>query len=471
MNTASPVETPAHIMPRGLLKGWIIILVAAVLSFGLFQILPYDENARKGISLLFFIATLWLTEAIHVTVAALLVPVLAVLIGIPAETDGKLVPISTVKALSDFANPIIFLLFGSFALTTALRVQKLDRKIAMWIITISRGHLGAAVLMMFAATAVLSMWISNVTTVTMMLPLALGLLSHMDTVRERKTFVFILLGIAYSASIGGLGTLVGSPPNVITAKAIGYDFSDWMKVGLPMMLLLFPAMLASLYLVLRPALNQKITFQTENIRWTGMRITAMLLFVGTALAWVCSKNISDHLGISQPDTWIAMVTACLVVITGTASWKDVANNTDWGVLLLVAGGLTLSGILKDSGTSLVLGQALAGAFGHASAFLILVLVATFLIILTEFTSNTATAALMVPVFAAIAGQVGVPKEMLVLVVGIGASCAFMLPVATGPNAVVFGTGHIRQSEMMRVGLVLNIMCIVLVPAFIYWYFH
>ena len=180
--------------------------------------------------------------------------------------------------------------------------------------------------------------------------------------------------------------------------------------------------------------------------------------------------MTENFGISQPDTWIAILAACMVVILGTATWKQVAENTDWGVLYLFGGGLTLSAVLKDSGSSLVLGQTLANAFGDSSPLVIIFVVATFIIFLTEFTSNTASAALLVPVFAAIADQMGMPKEILVIVIGIGASCAFMLPVATPPNAIVFGTGHIQQSEMMKVGFVLNIMCIFLVSLFIYWFF-
>src|SRR5690606_16779098 len=235
-----------------------------------------------------------------------------------------------------------------------------------WIISMSGGHLGISVLAIFAVTALLSMWISNTATAAMMLPLALGLLSHLDVSKDRKTFVFILLGIAYSASIGGLGTLVGSPPNAIAAKAIGYDFADWMKIGLPMMLILLPAMLISLYIVLRPKLNHKIKFVTEDIPWTTTRIATMLLFICTALAWIFSKKLTEMFSISQPDTWIALLAACLVVILGTATWKQIAENTDWGVLYLFGGGLTLSAILKDSGSSLVLGQTVANAFGDAS---------------------------------------------------------------------------------------------------------
>ena len=468
--TEPNLATPTNAMPKGALKGWIIIIIAALVSLGLYNILPYDQNANKGLALLTFIAILWLTEAIHITITALLVPVLAVLLAMPMAKGDEIVPISTQAALATFADPVIFLFFGGFALATALHIQKLDKKIAMWIISMSGGHLGISVLAIFAVTAGLSMWISNTATAAMMLPLALGLLSHLDVAKERKTFVFILLGIAYSASIGGLGTMVGSPPNAIAAKALDYDFADWMKIGLPMMFIILPAMLISLYLVLRPKLNHKVQFVTEDIPWTGTRIATMLLFICTAIAWIFSKKLTEMFGITQPDTWVAVVAACLVVVLGTATWKQISENTDWGVLYLFGGGLTLSAILKDSGSSLVLGQTLANAFGDASPLVIIFVVATFIIFLTEFTSNTASAALLVPVFAAIADQMGMPKEILVIVIGIGASCAFMLPVATPPNAIVFGTGHIQQSEMMKVGFVLNIMCIFLVSLFVYWFF-
>lgn len=468
--TSQNLATPTNVMPKGVMKGWILIIIAAIVAFILYQVLPYDQNASKGLALLAFIGILWLTEAIHITITALLIPILAVLLAMPMADGDALVPITTQAALTTFADPVIFLFFGGFALATALHIQKLDKKIAMWIISLSGGHLGISVLAIFAVTAALSMWISNTATAAMMLPLALGLLSHLDVEKERKTFVFILLGIAYSASIGGLGTIVGSPPNAIAAKALGYDFADWMKIGLPMMFIILPAMLISLYLVLRPKLNHKVQFVTEDIPWTRSRIAAMVLFICTALAWIFSKKVTENFGISQPDTWIAILAACMVAILSTATWKQIAENTDWGVLYLFGGGLTLSAILKDSGSSLVLGQTLANTFGDTSPLVIIFVVATFIIFLTEFTSNTASAALLVPVFAAIADQMGMPKEILVIVIGIGASCAFMLPVATPPNAIVFGTGYIQQSEMMKVGFVLNIMCIFLVSLFIYWFF-
>ena len=449
------------LMPKGNLKGVVITLIAALAAYILYAVLPFEANANKGLAILLFVAILWFTEAVHITVTAIMVPILAAVSGIP-EMDTK-------AALSSFADPIIFIFFGGFALATALHIQKLDRKIALWLISLSGGNMMLAVLLIFAVTAFLSMWISNTATAAMMLPLALGMMDHLDRQKDRKTFVFVLLGIAYSASIGGLGTIVGSPPNAIAAKALNLDFVGWMKLGLPMMLLILPLMLLSLYLVLRPKFSKTTadTHEEQTIPWTPVRVITMLLFACTALAWIFSGHVKDWLGVTNPDTVIALIAAVMVVVLGLASWKDVADNTDWGVLMLFGGGIALSVLLQKSGASLVLGQQMATAFVLTHPFIVIMGVAAFIIILTEFTSNTASAALLVPIFASIATQMGLPKEVLVMVIGIGASCAFMLPVATPPNAIVFGTGLIQQRDMMRVGVLLNAMCIVLVAAWAY----
>ncbi|WP_312211054.1 SLC13 family permease, partial [Acinetobacter variabilis] len=159
-----PLRTPTNAMPKGIRKGWILIVIAAVISYGLYHILPYDENANKGLALLTFIAILWLTEALHITITSLLIPVLAIVLSMPMADGDELVPISMQAALATFADPVIFLFFGGFALATALHIQKLDKKIATWIISLSGGHLGASVLAIFLVTAALSMWISNTAT-------------------------------------------------------------------------------------------------------------------------------------------------------------------------------------------------------------------------------------------------------------------------------------------------------------------
>lgn len=447
--------------PHGTKRGLLTIAIAAVLSVVLFGILPYSENANKGLAILFFVAVLWFTEATHITVTALMVPILAAASGLPG--------METKAALSGFADPIIFVFFGGFALATALHVQKLDRKIALALIAMSGGSLFAAVMALFAVTAFLSMWISNTATAAMMLPLALGMMSHLDREKERSTFVFVLLGIAYCASIGGLGTVVGSPPNGIAVKALNLDFTGWMKFGLPMMLALLPVMLIALFIVLRPNLSQRVNKSSldDTIEWTLPRKLTLLVFIATATAWVLGSKIKATFNISSPDTFVALCAAVAVVALGLVKWQDVVENTDWGVLMLFGGGIALSNLLRSSGASLALGEAIASYFVTAHPLLVILVVTAFIIFLTEFTSNTASAALLVPVFASIATQMNMPQQTLVLIIGIGASCAFMLPVATPPNAIVFGTGLIRQREMMRVGMLLNILSIIVVTAWAY----
>lgn len=452
---------PHAMSAREVRRGGILIAIALAASIALYLAMPFEPAPKKGLALLLFIGVLWLTEAVHITVTALMVPIGALLLGLPKVTAAT--------AFAPFADPIIFLFFGGFALATALHAQRLDRKIAFWLMSLAGSHLGLAAMLLFAVTAGLSMWISNTATAAMMLPLALGIMSHLDQKQERGTFVFILLGIAYSASIGGLGTLVGSPPNAIAARAIDLDFAGWMKIGFPLMLVLMPLMVITLWVVFRPKLNRRIQIPREEIPWTRRRVMAMVLFACTALAWIFGGEVNKLLGVGSPDSVIAAIAAVLVIVLGLASWEQVSDNTDWGVLFLFGGGLTLSSLLRSSGASEVLGDQVAAFLTGASELWIILGVTTFIIILTEFTSNTASAALLVPIFAAIAERMGMPPTVLVLMIGIGASCAFMLPVATPPNAIVFGTGHIRQIEMVRAGAVLNAVCIVVLTLWGYFF--
>ena len=457
----APLNNPS-LFPQGTHKSLLTVVAAAVISWVVYSVLPYDIPANKGLAILMFVAILWFTEALHITVTALIVPVLAAVSGVPG--------MGTKQALAGFADPIIYIFFGGFALATALHVQKLDRKIALWLISLSRGNMLVSVLALFAVTAFLSMWISNTATTAMMLPLAMGMMSHLDPEKDRKTFVFVLLGIAYASSVGGLGSLVGSPPNAIAAKALGLDFRGWMNYGLPMMLALMPLVLSSMYVVLRPDFSRKVDIgNSEPIPWNLPRLLTLLVFIVTAIAWILGAQIKSTFGIDSPDTVVALAAAVTVVVLGLVTWRDVAANTDWGVLLLFGGGIALSSLLDKSGASLALGQALASQFVTTHPFIVILAVAAFIIMLTEFTSNTASAALLVPVFASIATQLNLPKEALVMVIGIGASCAFMLPVATPPNAIVFGTGLIKQREMMQVGMLLNVLCIILVTLWAYFF--
>lgn len=432
-------------------RAGLCFLFALGLSLALYAWLPYDAAVSKGLCLLVFIGLLWLTEAIPLPVTALLVPVGALALGFPGLT--------TVQALAPFADPIVFLFLGGFALASALRAQQLDRKMAGFLLTLSGGHLGRAVLLLFAVTALLSMGISNTATAAMALPLTLGILGPLDPQRERRTFAFVLLGVAYSASIGGIGTLVGSPPNAIAARAAGIGFAQWLWIGLPMVLLLMPLMVFTLWMVLRPRLNQHITITATDVPWTWQRGLTLGVFFSTALGWTFGAEPLKHLGIQSPDTVFALAAAIAVVALRLASWRAVSAHTDWGVLILFGGGLALGEVLATSGASVVLGQQLAGLLQGAPPWTMLLAVAAFMVLLTEFASNTAAAALLVPVFAAVAPQLGLPAGTLVVVVALAASCGFALPVATPPNALVFGSGRVRQRDMLRAGLWLDLVCI------------
>ena len=449
-------------------KNGIIFILDIVLFFVLLNVLPYEPKASAGLALLAFVAVLWLTEALHVTVTALLVPLLAIALDL----------VSTKQALVAFADPTIFLFFGGFSLATALHIQKLDKMIANKIMALARGNLFIAIIYLFLITAFLSMWMSNTATAAMMLPLAMGILSQLDRDKEHNTYVFVLLGIAYSASIGGMGTLVGSPPNAIVASNLHLTFADWLWYGLPIMIILLPLMIGTLYIIFKPKLNINFEQSFESIEMNSVRVLTLATSVVIALTWVFSGQInpliSGLLGLQKNiagfDSVVALLAAIVICSTGIASWKQIQESTDWGVLMLFGGGLTLSAVLKDSGASKILADSIVFMIEGQHFYLIGLLVATFIIFLTEFTSNTASAALLVPIFISIAQSLGMPEIGLALIIGLGASCAFMLPVATPPNAIVFGSGQVKQSEMVKAGFVLNLVCIVVISTigYMFW---
>ncbi len=453
------------------IRSWqnsFIFVADVVLFFLLLNFLPFSPAENKGLALLAFIAILWLTEALHVTVTALLVPIMAVGLGI----------VNTKVALSGFASPTIFLFFGGFALATALHIQKLDRLIANKIMSLARGNLLIAILYLFGVTAFLSMWISNTATTAMMLPLALGILSQLDKEANHNTYVFVLLGIAYSASIGGMGTPVGSPPNAIVVSNLKMSFSEWMGYGMPMVIILLPLMMATLYVLLKPNLNKTFEHKFEEIKLNRKRIITLSIFILIALCWVFGRYLNPFISslmglegkIAKFDGVVALFAVVLVCMTRVVTWEQIQKNTEWGVLMLFGGGITLSSVLGKTGASKVLADGIVFMMEGGHFFLVGLLVAAFIIFLTEIASNTASAALLVPLFISIAEALNMPVVGLSLIIGLGASCAFMLPVATPPNAIVFGTGIIKQREMLKVGLWLNIMCIFIIAtvAYLFW---
>ena len=449
------------------LKHWLfnrsslILISNSLIMLILINTLPFERNVVIGLSILFFIAVMWLTEAIHVSITALLVPLLAVGFGV----------FDTSKALSSFSNPIIFLFLGGFALAAALHKQQLDQVIADKVLIAAKGRMSVAVFMLFGVTAGLSMWISNTATTAMMLPLVLGVLSKVNTKSGHKTYVFVLLGTAYCASIGGIATIVGSPPNAIAAAEVDLSFTEWMAFGVPVTIILLPVTVTLLYVILKPDLNHQFELDHRPIQWSNGKLITMAIFLVTVTLWVFSNPINAFLGgYSKFDTLVALSAIIMLAVSRVVEWKDIKNSTDWGVLLLFGGGICLSNILKATGTSVFLANELSNMLQQAGLLLTILGVAIFVVFLTEFASNTASAALLVPVFATVAEALGVSPVILSALIAISASCAFMLPVATPPNAIVFSTGYIKQSEMMRVGFYLNIVCIIFLTVFtwLFW---
>ncbi len=462
MSDIRPQYTPEQVPAEPLLDYKHLIILADIILFAVLKnTLPFDPQVVTGLSILLFVAILWLTEAIHVSITALLVPILAVVFDV----------FDTTKALSNFANPIIFLFMGGFALASALHAQQLDSAIANKVLQISGGRLSVAMLLLFAVSAGLSMWISNTATTAMMLPLVLGILSQLDPVKQRPTYIFALLGVAYSASIGGIATLVGSPPNAIAAAQTGLNFVGWMELAAPLAAILLPVAVLVLYWTVKPDLRYRFETDHTPLQWTPARIMTLVIFIFTALCWIFSGPINKMIGgLAKIDSIIAINAIILVAVFGVVRWRDIERTTDWGVLLLFGGGLCLSAVLKATGTSVFLANTIGDFLDSAGTLVALGVVVTFVVFLTEFASNTASAALLVPVFAAIAESLGVSPLVLSTVIAVSASCAFMLPVATPPNAIVFGSGHVEQSDMMRVGIRLNILCIVLITfyAWLFW---
>ncbi|EDO8527578.1 DASS family sodium-coupled anion symporter [Campylobacter jejuni] len=445
-----------------------IIVADIILFIALLALLPFETKVNQGLAILAFIAVLWLSEALHVTITAILIPILAVIMGL----------MPTKSALHGFADPNIFLFFGGFALAAAMHFQELDKIIAQRILMLARGNFALAALYIFFTTAFLSMWMSNTATAAMMLPLAIGMLSQLDYEENKNTYVFVLLGIAFSASIGGIGTLVGTPPNAIVATNLNITFAQWLQYGIPIVIIFMPLMILVLYVTFKPNLKFQINTDLEQkIPMDTQKYITLIIFAIVAMCWIFSSYInsfvSNLLGfekkIANFDSVIAILAAVLVCTFRVVSWKKVQENTDWGVLMLFGGGITLSLVLKDSGASKIMADGIISLIAGGHLFLIGLLVSLFIVFLTEFTSNTASAALLVPLFISMAESLGAPSLGLALIIGIGASCAFMLPVATPPNAIVFGTGYIKQSQMVRVGIYLNVLCSIIIALMAYFF--
>ena len=436
-----------------LLKKLTLILGWCIFSYLICINLVDTDATQKGIFVLFICAGLWMTEIIPLPATALLVPVLAYFTQILGPKE----------ALAPFSNTIVYLFMGGFTLAALLNKYKIDVWLAKKVTTASGGHLWWSVVGFFGVTSFLSMWMSNTSTTAMMLPIAIALVGT----EYPRMQAYIVLGTAYAANIGGLATVVGSPPNGIAVSALDIDFFTWFKVGFPSTVMMFPIVIFALWFVIRPEKNAKVNqpggHGKFSMEWSPHAKGSVALFVFTVFCWIFSSQIGNILGVKQIDRMIAILITALAPILGLISWKDLEKKIEWGILLLFGGGLCLSVILSNTGTSKWIATQMIQTIANSPDWVVVMASIALMIFLTELASNTGSAAILIPVMMALSNQFN-PAITYALVFGVGvaATCAFMLPVATPPNALAYGTGIITQRQMLKAGLILNLFGILIV---------
>ncbi len=427
----------------------------------------------------------WVTEALPLPVTSLVPLVILPLLGV-----------SQAKEVAPFyGDPIVFLFLGGFMLALAMEKWNLHRRIALTIVSLTGTNANGIVLGFMVATAVMSMWISNTATTIMMLPIALSVISLLaetraanDSVEHSKGMVnfskTIMLGIAYAASLGGMATLIGTPPNVVFKAYMvknGYDinFFQWMLVGVPLMVLL----VALTYFV-----NVKIIFPNRLGKFEGARelIEGELkllgkpskaekrvfwLFMVTVALWVSSGFLKKGIpGLQLGDEMIAIAAAIALFLipvdfkSGSflLDW-DSTSKLPWGILLLFGGGLALADALYKTGLIDIIGNAFHGSQINRVLFVLALTAAT--VLLSEAMSNVALVVVFLPVVSGIAQAVGIEPILLAVPMTLAASCGFMLPMATPPNAIVFGSGHLKVADMVKSGFWLDILSILVIALF------
>jgi len=420
-------------------------------------------------------ATWWSTEAIPVAATAF-IP----LVSFP------LLQVMPVKAVAQsYAHPTIFLFLGAFLLALSVERWGLHRRIALSVL-VRTGTDGRKLILGFmVAGALLSMWMTNTSTAMMLLPIATSVAAMVIeksigvSIDEKKTFqVALLLALAYATTIGGMSTIIGTPPNVLLAGfieetyGIQIAFFDWMLIGLPLALVLLPlgwiVLTRVAFRVNLPASPEVASVINSMREEVGEMKTPEhrvgLLFITVVLLWMARKWLSDVSGLEGlSDAGIVMAAALLLFVipssNGSADrlmqWDEVTR-LPWGVLILFGGGLALAAQVSGSGLSVWLGESLLPVAG-VGTFVLVAAAAGLVVFLTELTSNLATAATFLPVVAAIAAQSGIEPLVLCVPITLAASCAFMLPVATPPNAIVFSSGALTIPQMIRAGILMNLI--------------
>jgi len=463
----------------GLAAGPVLALAVLAYPFGM------PPPAHRLAAIFALVIVYWVTEAIPLAATAILGPALAVVAGVAGARE----------AFAAFGNPIIFLFLGSFLIARGMTLHGLDRRIALFVL--SRPWVGerpGRILLAFGLIgAFLSMWISNTATAAMMLPIGLGVLKALpmggeESAPGRRYATGLMLMIAYACEIGGIATPVGTPPNLIaigmiqkvTGREIG--FLEWMSIGLPVTIVCF----AVAYLVisrLYGAGRKRIEGAMKTIRaeraklgpWRRGELSAFVVFLAVVALWIVpgtaslvlgdASPVASALNSALPESAAAVLAALLLFVLpgdrdkpGAAmSWQE-GVQIDWGTILLFGGGLALGGLAFGTGLASTLGSALGGLAATLPAVMTLLAVLLIACLITEFMSNTAAANLLVPLFLALGAGVAGGAMPLAIAATIGCSLAFCLPVATPPNAIVYGSGRVTLGQMLKAGILIEISC-------------
>ena len=459
--------------------------VMGLLLFAGAWIAPIPEGltpeAAKTAAVGLLMATWWITEAIPISATALVPLVLFPLLGV-SDMSG---------AASPYANPLIFLFMGGFMIAQAMQTWNLHRRIALGIVRWVGAHPESIIIGFILASAFLSMWVSNTATALMMLPIGLSVIDLTadrleDSIESAAPHfgLVLVLSIAYACNIGGIATLIGTPPNALLAgfmsESYGVEvgFAEWMIIGLPVTVVLLPfvyIVLTRVYPIELDRLPGGANLIDQEIAKLGDVSAAEqrvgVVFVVTALLWITRPLLTNVIP-ALSDAGIAMgaALALFVIPSGTGSrallsWPD-AEGLPWGILILFGGGLSLASQISNTGLAAWIGSGVSALSGWPVLGL-LVATVTLIVVLTEITSNTATTAAFLPILGAVAIGVGESPFLLAVPAALGASCAFMLPVATPPNAIIYGSGLLSIPQMSRVGVWLNGLSIVLISLLAY----
>lgn len=441
--------------------------IGAILFYLTLINLGLDKQPALAAGIAFLTVTWWITEAIPIPATSLVPFALLPLFGV---IDHK-------SAASALGSHVILLLMGAFILSKALEQSRVHERLAIYMIRLVGLSSGRRLVFAFMmASAMLSMWISNTATTLIMLPIALAITAKLN---NRVLTCALVLGIAYSASLGGVGTLIGTPPNVIfmavyqEQMGMEISFVDWMKIGVPVVLISLPLMA----LWLTRNVKTELDIELPALKaWRTDEKRVLMIFGFTALAWITRQEpfggwtgLLDIKGVG--DSTIALFSAVLMFLVSDGkkgrllNWET-AVTIPWGMLLLFAGGICLAKGFVASGLSQLIGDWLS-SMATLPLIMMIVLICLLITYLTEITSNTATATLILPILAATAVSIDVDPLLFMVPATICASCAFMLPVATAPNAIAYGTGEIEIKEMVREGFVLSLLTVAVTASISY----